>query len=285
MKNTFKTLLLVTALGALSILIGAIWGTTGIIIGGILAFIIVGISYWFSDKIAIKSARAVPADRSQHPEYFEIMEDLSSRAGIPMPKLYISPNPQPNAFATGRNPKHAAVAVTQGLLDHLGWDEIRGVLAHELMHIKNRDILIGSVAAAIAMAITLIARIMLWGSLFFGNRRGNVFGILLMAILAPIAAMLIQMAISRTREFKADRTAARLLNDGEPLANALEKLESYSTKIPALVAENTVVSKEQASSYITNPLAYGARGSRGGLFSTHPPMQERIRRLRSKEWE
>ena len=291
MKNTFKTLFLLTGLGVLSIGIGAFFGVGGLIIGAVLAFVLVGGSYWFSDRIAIFSARAKPAERSEMPEYYEIMEELSTKAEIPLPKLYVSPNPQPNAFATGRNPSHAAVAVTQGLIQTLSWDEVRGVLAHELMHIKNRDILIGSVAAAVALAITLVARIALWGALFFGGRgRGNLFGLLFMAILAPIAAMLIQMAISRTREFKADRTAARLLGDGEPLANALEKLDGYSKKIPAMVAENTLVPQEQASSYIVNPLAFNARGQgeQGAfrkLFSTHPPMAERIRRLRDEsEW-
>ncbi len=296
MKNTFKTYALLALFGAIFIGVGSIWGIGGLIIGSVIAFLLVGISYWFSDKIAILSARAVPASRSELPEYYEIMEELSTKAEIPMPKLYVSPNPQPNAFATGRNPKHAAVAVTQGLIQNLDWYEVRGVLAHELMHIKNRDILIGSVAAAVAMAITLIARIAFWGALFFGggrDRGGNIFGLLFMMILAPLAAMMIQMAISRTREFKADRTAARLLEDGEPLARALEKLDGYSKKVPAMVAEGTPVSQEQASHYIVNPLAYGARsrghegeqGSFRKMFSTHPPMPERIRRLRDRsEW-
>ncbi len=296
MKNSLKTMLLMTVMGGLAIGIGAIFGTSGIIIGGVIAFLIVGVSYWFCDKIAIASARAVPAEREEHPKYFEIMEELSEKAGIPMPALYITPNPQPNAFATGRNPAKGVVAVTQGLLDNLSWDEIRGVLAHEFMHIKNRDILVGSVAAAIAMAITLIARIALWGSLLFGRRDGNIIGILLMGILAPLAAMLIQMAISRSREFKADQTAAQLINDGEPLASALEKLQLYSKKVPALVAEGKVVSREQASHYIVNPLAFdptshasddGGEKELGGLarmFSTHPVTSERIRRLREGEW-
>ena len=290
MKNTFKTIILLSLLGGLSIGVGSIFGPSGLFIGAVIAFLLVGCSYWFSDKIAIKSARAIPADRDQHPQYFEIMEELSKKAEIPMPALYISPNPQPNAFATGRNPEKGVVAVTQGLIDNLSWDETRGVLAHELMHIKNRDILIGSVAAAVAMAVTLVARIALWGSILFG-RKVNLLGILLMAILAPLAATMIQMAISRTREFKADRTAAKLLNDGEPLARALEKLEAYSYKVPALVSPNTLLAKEQASNYIVNPLAFDPRSnarttrSKGGIFSTHPAMEERIRRLREGEWK
>ncbi len=202
-------------------------------------------------------------------------------AGLPMPKLYISPNKQPNAFATGRNPEHAAVAVTQGLLDNLDWYEIRGVLAHELSHVENRDILIGSVAAAIGMAITLIARMAFWAAMFSGGRGRdrNPLGEIAFAIMAPIAAMLIQAAISRTREYKADATAARLIGDGEPLARALEKLEIASGRIPSGIDPN------QASSYIINPLKAEARG-RGGsrIFSTHPPTVERVERLRNGSW-
>lgn len=291
MKNTFKTLILLTALGGLFIGVGSIFGTQGLIIGGALAFLIVGGSFWFSDKLAIASAKAVPAEREQHPEYFEIMEELAEKAKIPTPALYITPNPQPNAFATGRSPEKGVVAITQGLINNLAWNEIRGILAHELMHIKNRDILVGSIAAAAAMAITLIARIALWGSLFFGNRRDNLIGILAMAILAPVAATLIQMSISRTREFKADRKAAQLIDDGEPLARALEQLDDYSYKIKAEVAPGKPVPKEQASHYIVNPLATYARDhngkvrkSGGGWFSTHPSTEERIRRLREGEW-
>ena len=282
MKNTFKTYVLLAFMGGLFISVGAIWGVRGAAIGAVLGLLLVGISYWFSDKLAIRSARAVPAERSEYPRYYEIMEELTAKADLPMPKLYITPEEQPNAFATGRNPNNAAVAITRGLINHLNWNEIRGVLAHELMHIRNRDILIGSVAAAVAMAITLIARIVFWGALLFGGRDsrggGNLIGSLLLMILAPIAAMMIQAAISRTREFKADRTAAQLIDDGEPLASGLEKLAIASGRIPANV------SQEQASHYIVNPLSANASGGFRGIFSTHPPIQERIRRLRSDEW-
>ena len=282
MKNTFKTYVLLAFMGGLFIAVGSIWGVRGAVIGAVLGLLLVGISYWFSDKLAIRSARAIPAERSEYPRYYEIMEELTAKADLPMPKLYITPEEQPNAFATGRNPNNAAVAITRGLINHLNWNEIRGVLAHELMHIRNRDILIGSVAAAVAMAITLIARIVFWGALLFGGRDGrgggNLIGSLMLMILAPIAAMMIQAAISRTREFKADRTAAQLIDDGEPLASGLEKLGLASGRIPAHV------SQEQASHYIVNPLRANARGGFAGIFSTHPPIQERIRRLRSDEW-
>lgn len=282
MKNTFKTYVLLAFMGGLFIAVGSIWGARGAIIGAVLGVLLVGISYWFSDKLAIRSARAIPAERSEYPRYYEIMEELTAKADMPMPKLYITPEEQPNAFATGRNPSNAAVAITRGLINHLNWNEIRGVLAHELMHIRNRDILIGSVAAAVAMAITLFARLVFWGALLFGGRdsrgSGNLIGSLMLMILAPIAAMMIQAAISRTREFKADRTAAQLIDDGEPLASGLEKLAIASGRIPA------DVSQEQASHYIVNPLSANARGGFGSIFSTHPPIQERIRRLRSDEW-
>ena len=280
--NTFKTIVLLVLMAALFVAVGGLLGgSNGLAIGSILAVVIVGGSYWFSDKLAIASARAVPVTREQLPEYYRIMEELTAKAQTPMPKLYVSPNPQPNAFATGRNPKHAAVAVTEGLVNHLSWSEIRGVLAHELAHIRNRDILIGSVAAAIAMAITFASRIALWGMIFFGGRGrdrggGDIIGVLVAAILAPIAASLIQIAISRTREYHADASAARLIGDGEPLARALEKLNAASQRIPVNVPV------EQASHYIVNPLT--GRAQFRNLFSTHPPAEERIRRLRAGEW-
>ena len=285
MLNTAKTFALLALLGGLCIVVGgAIGGTGGMTFGLILGLAMVGGSYWFSDRIAIRSARAVPADEATHPEYHRIMRELSTAAEMPMPKLYISPNPQPNAFATGRNPDHAAVAVTEGLLAHMGWSEVRGVLAHELMHIRNRDILIGSVAATVGMAITMIARMAMFAAMFSGGRGRdrNPIGEIAFAILAPVAAMLIQAAISRSRELQADASAARLIGDGEPLARALEKLEVASGRIPSGVDPN------QASSYIIDPLKAQARaGSRGGgskLFSTHPPTAERIARLRGGNW-
>jgi heat shock protein HtpX len=281
MLNNLKTAGLLAGLAGIAMLIGSAWGRGGLYIGfGISLVMIVG-SYWFSDKIAIASARAVPVTAAQMPEYYAVMTELTTRAEIPMPKLYVTPNPQPNAFATGRNPHHAAVAVTQGLLQALSWDEIRGVLAHEIGHVKNRDILTGSVAAAIATFITFAARIAMWGAMFGGmggssnDRDRNPIAELLLVVLGPIAAMIIQMAISRSREYAADASAARLIGTGEPLASALSKLNGYASRIPS------GVDPAQAQAYIVNPLAGGGLRS---LFATHPPVEERIRRLRDNSW-
>jgi heat shock protein HtpX len=279
-KNVFKTYILLAALGALLIGIGAIFGRTGALIGLIIGLVFVGASYWFSDKLAIKSARAVPVSEQEMPDYYRIVRELTQADNIPMPQLYVSPDAQPNAFATGRNPNHAAVAVTRGILNVLSWDELQGVLAHEISHVKNRDILIGSVAAAIAMGITFVARIALWGSMFGGSDEdsgGNFIAILALAILAPLAAGLLQMALSRSREFEADRSGARLLHDGEPLARALEKIEASVRAIPM------DVDPVQAQKYIVNPLS-GRKIQFANLFTTHPPTAERIARLRQREW-
>jgi len=274
--NTFKTFVLLAFLGALFMGIGAIFGTGGLIIGAVLALAIVGGTYWFSDKIAVASARAKPVSREEAPRLYEIVEDLARRDGIPMPRLYVSPEAQPNAFATGRGPNHAVVAVTQGILQVLDDDELRGVLAHELSHVRNRDILIGSVAAAVALMITFVARIAMFSAIFGGgdNEGGNVIGLLAMAILAPLAAGLLQMALSRSREYQADASGAHLIGDGEPLARALQKIEAAAKRTPM------DVNPAEATAYIINPLS-GRKVNFANLFSTHPPTEERIARLRN----
>lgn len=278
MRNNLKTAVLLAALGGLCMFIGSFWGSTGVVIGLLVGLAMCCGSYWASDKLAIRSAQAVEVTAEQMPQYHAIVADLASRTDIPQPRLYVSPSPQPNAFATGRSPEHAAVCVTQGLLQTLTWDEIRGVLAHELSHVRNRDILIGSVAAAVAMGITFVASFARFAMIFGGGRsdeRSNPFGALLMVILAPIAAALIQMAISRSREYEADASAARMLGTGEPLARALEKLEAGAERVPV------DVNPAEASAYIVNPLR-GRNAS--NLFMTHPPVPERIARLRSNAW-
>jgi heat shock protein HtpX len=276
-KSTFKTFVLLAGLGGLMVLIGSFFGRGGAVLGLGLGLVMVGGSYWFSDKIAIKAARAVPVTEAQMPEYYRIMRDLTTQAGMPMPKLYVTPDLQPNAFATGRNPNHAAVAVTQGILNILDWNELRGVLAHELSHVGNRDILIGSVAAAVATGISFVANMAMWGAMFGGGRDddegANPLTLLLLAILAPMAAGLLQMALSRSREFEADRTGARLIGDGEPLARALLKLEQAARQIPMDVAP------AQAQKYIVNPLT-GRKVNFAKLFTTHPPTEARVERLR-----
>jgi heat shock protein HtpX len=273
--NTFKTTILLAFLGALFIGIGALFGQGGLIIGLVIGLVFVGGTFWFSDKIAVAAARAKPISREEAPRLYEIVEELAQKNDMPMPRLYMSPQPQPNAFATGRGPKHAVVAVTQGILEVLDDDELRAVLAHELSHVRNRDILIGSVAAAVALAITFIARIAMFGAIFGGgddDEGGNIFGLLALAILAPIAAVLIQMALSRSREFQADASGARLLGEGEPLARALQKIEAYAKRVPM------DVDPAEATQYIINPLT-GRKVNFAKLFSTHPPTEERIARL------
>jgi heat shock protein HtpX len=276
-KNTIKTFVLLAAFGGLFMLIGAFFGQTGLIIGLGLGLLMVGGSYWFSDKLAVASAGAKPVDERDAPELYAIVRDLAQRADEPMPRVYLSPAAQPNAFATGRNPAHAVVCVTQGLMQVLDTEEIRGVLAHEMSHVKNRDILIGSIAAALAMAITFIARIAMWGAIFGGggrdNEGGNVIGALLLAVLAPVAAFVIQMSISRSREYEADHSGAELLGTGEPLARALEKIDAYAKQVPMNVPP------AQATAYIVNPLT-GRKLDVGNLFMTHPPTADRVARLR-----
>jgi heat shock protein HtpX len=269
-RNTLKTTILLAAIGGLFIAVGQLLaGSGGAVIGAVLGLVLVGSSYWMSDKLAIRAAKAVPADPNQYPEFFRIVTELTTQAHMPMPKLYISPNEQPNAFATGRNEHHAAVAVTQGLLAICSWDEIKGVLAHEISHVRNHDILIGSVAAAVAMGISVMANMAMWGAMFGGggndrNRGSNPIALLATVIFAPMAAGLLQMALSRNREFEADRSGAQLLGTGEPLARALEKLEVASKAIPMEIA----------------PLN-GRKVSGANLFRTHPSTEERVRRLRT----
>jgi heat shock protein HtpX len=278
-KNTFKTFLLLAVLGGLFLGIGSLFGQTGLIIGLGLGLVFVGGSYWFSDKLAVAAARAKPLSQQEAPQLYATVEQLAREADMPMPRLYMSPDAQPNAFATGRSPKKAVVCVTAGILKVLDEDELRGVLAHELSHVRNRDILIGSVAAAVAMAITFVARIALWGAIFGGgdDERGNIIGALLLTILAPIAALLLQAALSRSREFEADRTGADLIHNGEPLARALQKIEAYAKQVPM------DVNPAQATAYIINPLT-GRRVQFANLFRTHPPTEDRIARLRAQQF-
>ncbi|MDJ0768393.1 MAG: zinc metalloprotease HtpX [Ilumatobacter sp.] len=282
-KNTMKTGVLLAGLGGLIIAVSGILGggsSASLTIGLVLALVMVGGSYWFSDKLALRSAKAQVITREQAPEFYGMVEQLAQRANMPMPTVAVSPDAQPNAFATGRGPKNAVVCATQGLLETLPRDEVEGVMAHELMHVKHRDILIGSVAAAIATAISFMAQMAMFSSMFGGRdrRSGNPIAMLAVALLAPIAASLIQMAVSRSREYEADRGAAELLGSGEPLARALQRIEAIAAQRPM------AVQPAQAQAYIHNPLAE-ARSSRGGgpnmakLFSTHPPTDERIRRL------
>jgi heat shock protein HtpX len=277
-RNTVKTTVLLAGLGGLMVAIGSMFGRGGAVLGLGLGLVMVGSSYWMSDKLAIRAAHAVPADPAEFPEYHRIVTELSQRAGIPMPRLYISPEQQPNAFATGRNEKHAAVAVTQGLLAVCSWDEVRGVLAHELSHVRNHDILIGSVAAAVATGISFIARIAMWGAIFGGGRsddeRSNPIALLATVVLAPMAAGLLQMALSRSREFEADRSGAELLGTGLPLASALQRLEATVKQVPMDVPP------AQAQAFIVNPLT-GRKVAFANLFRTHPTTEERVARLQA----
>jgi heat shock protein HtpX len=279
MKNMFKTTVLLAGLGGLFVIIGGIFGTTGAIIGLGLAMVMVGFSYWKSDKLAIRAAGAVPVTEADAPQYYAMIRDLARRQEMPMPQLYVSTQEQPNAFATGRNPEHAAVCVTNGLVQVLGWGpEMEGVLAHELGHVRNRDILISSVAAAVATGITFIAQMLQFAAIFGGgDDDDNPLALLAMAMLAPLAAGVLQMALSRSREFEADRTGARVLGDGEPLARALETIDAYAKQVPMKI------DPAHAQAYIINPFS-GRRIRFGNLFRTHPSTEERCARLRSREW-
>ena len=278
--NRLKTWILIAALGGLFILVGAwIGGTNGAVVALVIALIFNFSMYWFSDRIAIATTRSKPVTEQEMPDYYRIVRQLANEQGIPMPRLFVSEMAQPNAFATGRNPEHAAVSVTRGILQILDERELRGVLAHELSHVANRDILVSSVAAAIGMSITFLARF----ALFFGgddNRGGNPIALLAAWILAPIAALLIQMAVTRSREFQADESGAFLSKDPDALASALVKLEQASKQVPPIPS----VSPAEAHMFIVNPMnALQARGMGGisNLFRTHPPTEARVERLRA----
>jgi heat shock protein HtpX len=282
MKNMAKTTVLLAGLGGLFVLFGGLFGGRGgATIGLLIAFGFVGFSYWKSDSLAIRAARAVPASQQEMPEYYAIVRELTQKAGMPMPKLYVSPDAQPNAFATGRNPDHAAVAVTRGILDRLTWDELRGVLAHEISHVGNRDILIGSIAAAVAMAIMFLATMARWAAIFGGRDDdrdgGNIFVLLAMSLFAPLAAGVLQMALSRSREFEADASGARLLGDGSALASALRKIEAGAQQIPM------DIDPAHAQAFIVNPLT-GRQVQFANLFRSHPATDRRIERLENGAW-
>ena len=283
MGNTFKTAFLLTLLTLLLMFIGrAFGGQNGMLLALGLAAVMNFISYFYSDKIALAMYRAQPVTREQLPRAYQAVERLTQKIGIPMPKIYVIPNPSPNAFATGRNPSHASVAMTQGILELLNDEEIEGVLAHELGHVNNRDILISSVAATVAGAITMLASMGRWAMIFGGwggdreDRRGGGIGALLMLILAPIAASLIQLAVSRSREYQADATGAHFTGNPYALASALSKLDAYSRRLPMQATPST------AHLFIIQPLL---GMNLGNLFSTHPPIAKRIERLTGRPAE
>jgi heat shock protein HtpX len=270
--NIFKTAILLTGLTLILVLAGEYFGGES---GALLAFAVAAamnfFSYFYSDKIALRMYRAQAVTRDQLPRVYAVVERLTGRADIPMPKIYVLPTESPNAFATGRNPQHASVAVTHGILALLNDDELEGVLAHELSHVRNRDILTSSIAATLAGAITLLARMAFWFGGGERRRNGGMIGALLMLLLAPLAATLIQLWVSRTREFEADASGARLTNNPYALASALEKISGVSKRVPL------AASASNAHMFIIAPLLSGQ--SFANLFSTHPPVRERIQRL------
>ncbi len=273
--NTLKTTLLLTALTLGLMFVGLHFGGRN---GMILAFLFAAgmnfFSYFYSDKLALSMYRARPVTREQLPRVYQVVEQFTGRMNLPIPKIYVIPDPSPNAFATGRNPKHATVAVTEGILNLLNDDELAGVLAHELGHVKNRDILTSSIAATLAGAITILARMGMWGGMLGGGggrRRGGGMDGILMLILAPIAATLIQLAVSRSREYEADATGAHITGNPYALASALAKLDAYSRQLPMQASPST------AHLFIVAPLVGG--GGISSWFATHPPIAKRIERL------
>ncbi|HEV8641580.1 MAG TPA: zinc metalloprotease HtpX [Methylomirabilota bacterium] len=279
MSNIFKTAMLLALLTVMLVLIGgAIGGQQGMVVAFMVALAMNFFSYWFSDRIVLAMYRAQPIDEAQAPGLYAMVRRLATRAGIPMPRVYLIPTDTPNAFATGRNPEHAAVAVTEGIMRILDEEELEGVLAHELAHVTNRDVLISTIAATLAGAITYLAHMAQWTAMFGGGRNddeeggSNPFALILMAVLAPIAAMLVQLAVSRAREYQADASGARLAGKTWGLAKALEKLEMAQRAVP--MAANPAT----AHLFIVNPLSGQALMT---LFSTHPPLEERVARLRA----
>lgn len=274
-KNTVKTFTLLAGLGGFVVLCGSlIGGPTGTIIGLAFGVVLVGSSYWFSDRVAVRSAGARPVEPGELDWLQDDLATIATRANMTCPRLYLSPDSQPNAFATGRNDKHALVCVTQGLLAALDRDEVRGVVAHEVAHIRHRDILIGSIAAAVATGISAIANMAMFAGMFGGDDEDspNPVALLLLALLAPLAASVMQMALSRSREYEADRLGAELLGDPVPLARALTKIDALAKRVPMHV------SPQQATAYIVNPLT-GRQVSFARLFLTHPPTEDRVARL------
>jgi heat shock protein HtpX len=276
MTNALKTTFLLALITGLFLMVGEVLGgQRGMVFAFVIAVVMNFTSYFFSDKIALRMSRAQPVTREQLPRLYQIVERLCGKANLPMPQLYVTPDESPNAFATGRNPNHASVAVTHGILNLLNDDEMEGVIAHELGHVRNRDILISSVAATLGGAITMLARMAYWGELFGGfggggdrDRRGGPISALAMLILAPVAAMMIQLAISRSREYGADDSGAHLTGNPYALASALAKLDAYSKRIPMAASPST------AHLWIVQP-----RLNWASLFSTHPPIPKRIERL------
>lgn len=274
--NALRTTFLMALLTVLLVLAGgAMGGRSGMTFALVMAGVMNFVSYWFSDKIVLAMYGAQEVTEAEQPEFYGLVRQLALQAGIPMPKVYIIDSDTPNAFATGRNPEHAAVAATRSIMRILSRDELMGVMAHELSHVKHRDILISSIAATVAGAVTYLAHMAQWAAIFGGGRDrdeegGGVFGMIVMAIVAPIAAMLIQMAISRSREYEADRGGAALSGNPLYLAAALKKLETANRQIPMDATPAT------AHMFIVNPLTAGGIAS---LFSTHPPMEERVKRL------
>jgi len=271
--NILKTVILLALLTALFMWVGSLFGTYGAIIGLMIALLINFFSYWFSDRIVLAMYRAKPATEKEYSSLFKIVKEVSHLAKIPMPKVYVLPTESANAFATGRNPKHSAIAVTKGIMDLLNDDELRGVIAHEMSHIKNKDTLIMTVAGTIAGVISYIGAMARWSAFFgYGNRENRGIELIVLAILTPIIATILQLAISRSREYFADESAAKILHNPFGLALALEKLDKNSRARPLNFGNSAT-----SSLFIVNP--FSLRGFLS-LFSTHPPLDERVRRLR-----